>query len=56
MSLEKVRGSQPKPKISDTRVYSYDELIESRSRYYNSDDFEFDISPVEKEFYFVEIN
>ena len=29
MSLEKVRSSHPKPKISDIRVYSYDEMIES---------------------------
>ena len=41
MSSEKVKSSHPKPNISDTRVYSYDEMV----------DFEFNISPVETDFY-----
>ena len=50
MSSGSVKSSRPKPKISDTRVYSYDEMVERREKLYDSDKFEFDISPVEKDF------
>ena len=49
MSSGTVKSSPPKPKIADSRVYSYDEMIERRERLNDSDEFEFDISPVEKD-------
>ena len=33
----------PTPKMSDTRIYTYDEMIEDQEKLNNSDDFEFDI-------------
>ena len=48
MSSGTVKSSPPKPKIADSRVYSYDEMIERRERLNDSDEFEFDISVVEK--------
>ena len=50
MSSGTVKSSSPKPKISDTRVYSYDEMVERHEKLYESNEFKFDISPVEKDF------
>ena len=48
MSSGTVKSFHPKPKIADSRVYSYDEMIEHQEKLNDSDEFEFDISPVEK--------
>ena len=40
----------PTPKIADTKVYTYDEMIEHGEKLNDSDDFEYDISYVEKKF------
>ena len=48
MSSETVKSSCPKPKIDDSRVYLYDQMIDHREKLNDSDEFEFDISPVEK--------
>ena len=51
MSLEKMKSSHPKPKILDTRLYSYYEMIEDQARQYDSsDEFEVNISPEETNF------
>ena len=42
--------SRPTPKIAQSRVYTYDEMIEHRKKLNDSYDFEFDISNVEKKF------
>ena len=49
MSSGTMRSSRPKPKIADSKVYSYDEMIERRKKLNHFDKFEFDISPVEKD-------
>ena len=43
-------SERPKLKISDTRVYSYDETVECQSKQYDFDEFEFNISPMETDF------
>ena len=50
VSSRMVKNSRPTPKISHTRVYTYDEMIEHQEKLNDSDDFEFDISDVEKKF------
>ena len=50
MSSRMAKSSRPTPKISDTRIYTYDEMIEHQEKLNDSDDFEFDISDVEKKF------
>ena len=37
-------------RIGDKRIYSYDEIIEHQRKLYDSDDFQFNIEDVEKEF------
>ena len=44
MSSRTVKSSPPNPKIADSRVYPYDEMIEYQEKLNDSDDFEFDIS------------
>ena len=48
MSSRTMKSSRPKPKIADSRIYLYDEMIECREELNDSDEFEFDISHVEK--------
>ena len=48
MSSGMVKSFRPKPKIADSRVYSYDEMIKRREELKDSEEFEFDISHVEK--------
>ena len=48
MTSGTVKSSCPKPKIDDSRVYLYDQMIDHREKLNDSDEFEFDISPVEK--------
>ena len=43
MSSRMAKSSRPTPKMSDTRIYTYDEMIEDQEKLNNSDDFEFDI-------------
>ena len=43
MSSRMVKRSRPTPKMSDTRIYTYDEVIEHQEKLNNTDDFEFDI-------------
>ena len=47
MSSGTVKSSRPKLKIADSRVYTYDKMIESREELNDSDEFEFDIFHVE---------
>ena len=48
MSSGTVKSSRPKPKVADARVYSYDEIIERREKLNDSDEYEFNVSDVEK--------
>ena len=48
MSLRIPKSSHPTPKKSDTRIYTYDEMIEHQEKLNDSDDFVFDISDMEK--------
>ena len=50
MSSHKRRKSKYKSKITDSRVYSYDEIIKCQEKLYDSDDFQFSIDDIEKEF------
>ena len=47
---EELHSSCPKPEISDTRDYSYDEMVEDQLKQYDSNEFEFIMSPVETDF------
>ena len=51
MSSGTMKSFHPKPKILDPRVHSYDEMIERQEKLNDSDEFEFNISPVETDFY-----
>ena len=44
------KSSRSYPKIADSRNYTYDEMIEYQEKLNDSDDFQFDIDDVEKEF------
>ena len=44
------KSSRPTPKMSDTRIYTYDEMIKHQEKLNDFDDIEFDISDVEKKF------
>ena len=48
MSSGTVKSSHPKPKIADSRVYSYHKMIERQEELNDSDELKFDISHVEK--------
>ena len=48
MSSRTAKSSRPAPKISDTRIYTYDEMIEHQEKLNDSDDFVFGIFDVEK--------
>ena len=48
MSSRIPKSSHPTPKMSDTRIYTYDEMIEHQEKLDDPDDFEFDISNMEK--------
>ena len=48
MSSRMAKSSRPIPKMSDTRIYTYDEMIEHQEKLNDSNDFEFDISHVKK--------
>ena len=50
MSSRMAKSSRPTPKMSDTRIYTYDEMIEHQEKLNDSDDVEFNISNVEKKF------
>ena len=50
MSSRTAKSSLPTPKIADTRFYTYDEMIEYWEKLNDSNDFEFDISDIEKSF------
>ena len=50
MSSRTNKGSCSTPKIAVPRVYTYDEMIEYQEKLNDSDNFEFDISDVEKIF------
>ena len=43
-------GSKRKPRIGDKRMYSYDEIIECQEKLNDSDEFQFCIDDVEKNF------
>ena len=44
------KGSTGEPRIGDTRIYSYDEIIECQEKLNDSDEFKFCIDDVEKNF------
>ena len=48
LSSRTAKSSCSYPKIADTRVYSYDEMIEHQEKLNYSNDFEFDIPDAEK--------
>ena len=48
MSSRMAKSSRPTPKMSDTRIYTYDEMIEHQEKLDDPDDFEFDISNMGK--------
>ena len=48
MSSRIPKSSHPTPKMSDTRIYTYDEMIEHQEKLNYSNDFEFDIPDAEK--------
>ena len=50
MSSRKGKKSRFYPKIADSRNYTYDEIIECQEKLNDSDEFQFDIDDVEKEF------
>ena len=50
MSARKGNKYRSGSKFTDSRVYSYDQIIECRVKLYDSDDFQFSIDAVEKEF------
>ena len=50
MSSRMAKSSRPTPKMSDTRIYTYDEMIKHQEKLNDFDDIEFDISDVEKKF------
>ena len=50
MSAKKVKKTRSGSKVTDSRVYLYDEIIECQEKLYSSDDFQFSIDDVEKEF------
>ena len=50
MSSRKGKKSCSYPKIAASRNYTYDEMIECQEKLNNSDDFQFDIDDVKKEF------
>ena len=50
MSSRTMKSSRSTPEIADPRVYTYDEMIEYQEKLNDSDDFQFDIDNVEKEF------
>ena len=50
MSSRTMKSSLSSPKIADARVYAYDEMIKYQERLNDSNDFQFDIDDVEKEF------
>ena len=43
-----MKSSGPKPKVADARVYLYDDMIECREKLNTSDEYEFDVSNVQK--------
>ena len=49
MSSRMVKSSCLTPKMSDTWIYTYDEMIEHQEKLNNSDDSEFDIPDAENE-------
>ena len=50
MNTKKVKKTGSGSKVADSRVYSYDEIIECQEKLKHSDDFQFSIEDVEKEF------
>ena len=50
MSAKKVKKTRSGSKVTDSRVYSYYEIIECQAKLYDSNDFQFSINDVEKEF------
>ena len=50
MSSRTGKSSRSYPKLADTRVYTYDEMMEHQEKLIDSDDFEFDISYAETKF------
>ena len=50
MSSRTMKSSHSTQKIADPRVYTYDEMIEYQEKLKDSNDFQFDIDDVEKEF------
>ena len=50
MNITKVKISGSSSKIADSRSYTYDEIIECQEKLNDSDDFQFSINVVEKEF------
>ena len=50
MNAKKVKKTGSRSRIGDSRSYTYDEVIECQEKLYDSDDFQFSIDDVEKEF------
>ena len=50
MNSKKGKKSGSCPKIADSRIYPYDEIIECQEKLNDSNEFQFDIDDVEKEF------
>ena len=50
LSVSSGKRTRRESRIGDRRVYSYDEIIESQEKLNDSDDFQFCLDDVEKEF------
>ena len=48
VGMSSKRALKTGSKIADSRVYSYDKIIECQEKLYDSDDFQFTIDDVEK--------